>query len=300
MVSVVIPTHNRCDLLQRAIKSVQSQSYTDLEIIIVSDGSTDETEKIVGTLADLDHRIRLIAYHPAKGGNTARNIGIEAANGEYIAFLDDDDEWLPEKIEKQLEVMKSDPEIGLVYTGVQILYVNEVISYNTKARNSGDMHTEILLDNFIGTTSTVMLKKDILPYTGMFDINLRALQDYDLWIRVCQKCRVGVVPEELIRYYNYTGTNQISSLTQKYIDAFQYIDHKYEALFSKLSDMQKKEKTNNEYLLLTNKALRNGDGALARKYAVKALRSSFSKKAIAYYILSFFSYKTTLKLRSKF
>jgi glycosyltransferase involved in cell wall biosynthesis len=91
-VSVIIPTHNRAKLLERAIKSVLEQTYANFEIIVVSDGSTDETDLIMQKYKNQDARIKYISYYPAKGANHARNIGIKAAEGEYIAFLDDDDE----------------------------------------------------------------------------------------------------------------------------------------------------------------------------------------------------------------
>ena len=300
MVSVVIPTHNRADLLPRAIKSVQAQTVADLEILVVSDGSTDNTKEIVEALAKTDSRIRLIENFPAQGGNVARNTGIEAAKGEYVAFLDDDDEWMPEKLEKQLQIMQQDPSVGLVYTGVRIIYVNENVTYNSKARDQGDLSQRILLDNCIGTTSTVMVKRDLTIDVGMFDIALKALQDYDLWIRVCQKCNIGVVPEEQICYYNYTGTKQVSAVTQKYIESFEYINAKYQPLFATLSNEQQKTKKCNEYILLINKAMRNKEGRLARKYVKNLLRVSFSKKAILLYLLSFFKYEVALRLRSKF
>lgn len=299
MVSVVIPTHNRSDLLPRAIKSVQEQIYSDLEIIVVSDGSTDDTKAVVEGISKKDSRVRFIEYHPARGGNIARNTGIEAAQGEYVAFLDDDDEWLPEKLTKQVAVMESDSKIGLVYTGVHIIYVNEKISYASKSCEAGEMSKKILFDNYIGTTSTVMLKKSLISQTGMFDENLRALQDYDLWIRFCQHCKVGVVAEELINYYNYTNSKQISALTQKYIDSFEYINSKYHDLYETLTPEEIKAKKNNEYTLLINKAMRNGNGKLARQYA-KALRKNGNlKKALVFYCLSFLKYKTVLKIRSK-
>ena len=115
-ISVIIPTHNRADILPRAIKSVQDQTRPVDEIIVVSDGSTDSTEEVVRQLAEKDSRIRLIAYHPGHNGNYARNKGIEAASGEFIAFLDDDDEWLPKKTELQMELFEKDPGVGLVYS----------------------------------------------------------------------------------------------------------------------------------------------------------------------------------------
>ena len=118
-ISVIIPTHNRVDLLGRAIRSVQNQTYKNIEIIIVSDGSTDGTDEFVNKLKYTDNRIQFYEYKPSKGSNVARNLGIEKSKGEYIAFLDDDDEWLPTKLEKQLEVFQKDYRIGLVYTGKQ-------------------------------------------------------------------------------------------------------------------------------------------------------------------------------------
>lgn len=299
MISVVIPTHNRADLLPRAIKSVQMQTWTDLEIIVVSDGSTDETRHVVESLAKEDSRIKFIEYHPARGGNIARNTGIEHASGAYVAFLDDDDVWMPNKLEKQMAIMESDAEIGLVYTGVQIIYVNEKVVYSSKARACGDLSKDILLDNSIGTTSTVMVRKELFQKTGMFDVELRALQDFDLWIRFCQHCKVGCVPEEMIEYYNYTGTKQVSALTDKYIESFAYINEKYKLLMNSLSEQEYTQKKNNEYMLLANKAMRNGDGKLARKFIVAAIKLCRSKKALAYYALSFMNYKTVLQVRSK-
>lgn len=298
MVSVVIPTHNRADLLPRAIKSVQAQTWTDLEIVVVSDGSEDDTKAVVEALAKDDDRIKFIEYFPARGGNIARNTGIENASGEYVAFLDDDDEFMPEKLEKQMAVMQSDPQIGLVYTGVHIIYVNEDIAYSSIPKASGDLSKEILLDNIIGTTSTVMARKDVLLKAGMFDVKLRALQDFDLWIRVCQLCKIGHVPEEMINYYNYTGTKQVSALTDKYIESFAYINNKYKDMMDALPAQQCLQKKYNEHMLLANKAMRNGDGKLARKYIKEALKIARGKKAMAYYLLSFFSYKLVLKVRS--
>ena len=101
-ISVVVPTYNRRDLLQRALESAQKQTYADIEIIVVSDGSTDGTKETVEGAAADDARIRFIELSPSRGGNAARNAGIEAATGDYVAFLDDDDKWLPEKLEKQM------------------------------------------------------------------------------------------------------------------------------------------------------------------------------------------------------
>lgn len=298
MISVVIPTHNRADLLSRAIVSVMNQTYKDIEIVVVSDGSTDNTKNVVEKFARDDARIRFIEYFPAKGGNIARNIGIEHSVGEYLAFLDDDDEWTPRKLEKQLNVLKNDSQIGLVYTGVNIIYFNEKIKYKFKSSSEGDLSKKILLDNYIGTTSTVMLKRELLDKTGTFDNALKALQDYDLWIRCCQYSRVGCVDECLVNYFNYTGKKQVSSFTDKYINAFNYINQKYSKYFLNLSENEKNIKLVNEYLLLANKAMRNGDSTTARKFLQKSFKIKFTNSGIVYWLFSFTNFKTILKLRS--
>lgn len=117
-VSVIIPTYNRAHLVGRAIQSVLNQTYKDFELIIVDDGSTDNTEDIIKKYQKKDERIKYIRRKKNKGGSVARNTGINAAIGEYIAFLDSDDEWLTEKLERQMKVFKStSSEVGVVYSG---------------------------------------------------------------------------------------------------------------------------------------------------------------------------------------
>lgn len=297
MISVVIPTHNREKLLVRAIESVLRQTYKDIEILVVADGCTDNTAKIIKEMQMFDNRIKFFDYYPPKGGNEARNIGIEKSNGDLIAFLDDDDEWLLEKLEKQEQLFNRDSEIGLVYTGVNIIYSQLELEYTFIGKSSGDLSKEILFDNCIGTTSTVMVKRSILEKAGYFDLDLKALQDFDLWIRVCQHCKVGVIQEKLVNYYNLSGNNQVSGITQKYIDAFKIINFKYGSLYSKLTEKENNKKSINENMLIANKAMRNGDSNLARKYILKAIRYGITKKALVYYCLTFTSFEFILKLR---
>ena len=204
-----------------------------------------------------------------------------------------------DKLEKQVNVFASDSEIGLTYTGSNIVYVHENIEYKSMPKKEGDLKSSILLENCIGTTSTVVIKQSILAETGGFDEKLGALQDFELWIRVCQVTKVGVVSQPMINYYNYTGKKQVSALTQKYIDAFDYINSKHNNLLLGLSPQEILKKKQNEWFLLGNKAMRNGEPKLARMYMRKILENGFNKKALVYYILSFSSYKNVLKLRSR-
>jgi glycosyltransferase involved in cell wall biosynthesis len=299
MISVVIPTHNREELIARAVRSVQNQTYKDLEILVVSDGSTDGTKAVVESLAKDDDRIRFIEYFPAKGGNTARNTGIKASQGEYVAFLDDDDEWLSDKLECQIKVMESSEKIGLVYTGVHIIYLNEKAEYSFRAKEHGDLKERILIDNCIGTTSTVMVRRSLFEKTGLFDEALKARQDYDLWIRFCQVCETGCVPDEKINYYNDTGKVQVSSSTQKYADAIEQINQKYRNEICGLSAEDKVRKKTGEYFFLCNTAMRNGEVKDARKYALAAAKAGGGIKAYLFMFVSFLPYRVVLLIRGR-
>lgn len=299
-VSVVIPTHNRCDLLYRAVKSVQNQTFSVDEIIIVSDGSTDETEKVVIELKEKDKRIRLISYYPARNGNYARNRGISIAKGEYIAFLDDDDEWLPDKIEKQMAVFYENSECGLVYSGQNCIFTDLEFSYITKPCWKGNLSQRIFMHNDIGTPSQVVVKASVLKKTGMFDLELNALQDYDLWIRCCQETQIGFVKEPCINYFNANSTNQVSSNTEKYIKAERYIAKKYAPIVKKFSDDIQKKIYAGVESRIAQRCLRNGDRIGTRRYAISSIKIKISIHAIGLYIASFFSYKTVLMIRSRF
>ena len=297
MVSVVIPTHNRVDLLPRAIESVLNQTYKDIELIVVSDGSADGTDELMAKYGN-NSRIKYINYQPAKGGNYARNSGFDAASGDYVAFLDDDDEWLPTKIEKQVALMEADDEVGLVYTGIKCIYVNENITYPFIPTLRGDLSKEILFQNCVGSTSSVMLRRSHCR-ACRFDENLQARQDFDLWIKVLQGCKADVVSEPMVNYYNYRNQTQVSSSTAKYIQATDYINKKYADLFAKLTPQEYKLKQFNDIMLLGNKAMRNNSPAEARIFYIQAMRTRLSPSSIASWVLSFFGYKTMLRIKSK-
>ena len=298
MISVIIPTHNRCNVLERAVKSVQRQKYTDIQIIIVSDGSTDNTKQVVEELSKFDSRIEFVEYFPAMGGNYARNKGIELSKGKYVAFLDDDDEWLDEKLDVQLKLIESDNEMGLVYTDVNIIYEKDKINYITKSSHNGDLRKEILLGNCISTTSSVLIKKEVFNDIGIFDNNLKALQDYDLWIRICQSYKVGLIPKPMLNYYNDINSNQISSVTEKYINAWKYIEKKYDNLFSVLSTKEKKARKVNIYYDLIIRSIRNNNKKLAKQYARQLMKLSFLN-GIKMYVISLLKFETLLKMRSR-
>lgn len=196
-VSVVIPVHNRATAVRRAIASVLAQTCQDVEIIVVDDGSTDGTAAAISQIDD--PRVRVIGHERSRGASAARNTGIRASRGEFVAFLDSDDEWLPSKLERQLKVFaRSDNGVGLVYTGAELLY-DEAGVRRFVPRRRGDLRRLLLRDNCVGGCSVGMVRRRVLEEVGGFDESLPARQDVDLWFRISTRYRVDFVPDALVR-----------------------------------------------------------------------------------------------------
>lgn len=291
LVTAVIPTYNRQDFLSKAVVSVLRQTYNNIETIIVDNGSLPE-----GTYNDIIRLGNNIRYFkiPEHGANYARNRGILEARGEYIAFLDDDDEWLPTKIEESLKVFESDSQIGLVFTDKCIIYENEGISYCSHSNfNRDNAAMEILMGNFIGSTSCVMVKTSLLR-DNMFDVSMPACQDHDLWIRLCRLCRIGHVNKPLLNYYQRSSMGQISSDYRKYIAAHSIIDKKYTDYFSRLTYKQHMLMEKNRLNGLLLKALKAEDKT---GYQELLERLPEWKKTLGW-IKWMFGYKNILRVKS--
>ncbi|ASI99975.1 glycosyltransferase family 2 protein [Thermococcus gorgonarius] len=193
-VSVIIPTvQGRENLLKRAIQSVLNQTFQDLEIIIVGNPEKESIQKSLK-----DDRI-IILNEPNANVSEARNIGMKHARGEYIAFLDDDDEWIESKLEKQVKLFK-ESKIGLVYTHYLKILPNGTILREKQECISGKVYKKLITGNFIGT-STVMIRRDVIKRVGFFDESLKFAEDWDYWLRISQKYPVGCIPEPLAKYY---------------------------------------------------------------------------------------------------
>ncbi|MEO8256955.1 MAG: glycosyltransferase family 2 protein [Acidobacteriota bacterium] len=207
-VSVVIPVFNRPMAVRRAIESVLAQTCQDFEIIVVDDGSTDTTTAAVEAIAD--PRITLIRHERNRGGSAARNTGIRASSADYVAFLDSDDEWLPAKLERQLEVFeRSGDRLGLVYTGVERIFPDGSVS-RIIARPHVNLARALLAENVVGETSLGMVRRSALAAVGGFDESLPSCQDLDLWLRICERFSAEVVPDPLVRVANVNDSGRIT------------------------------------------------------------------------------------------
>jgi len=228
-VSVVIPTYKRPKSLSKAISSVLEQTFQDFELNVISDGFHEETDLLMKQYSDIK-KINYYFYSENKGGNYARNYGIKKSTGEYIAFLDDDDLWEQTKLEKQTKILDDRTNIGLVYTGKKVVFPSLNISYENLPKETGDLSKKIFYSNYIGSTSSVMIRKEILEETGLFDENLPSMQDRELWIRICQITAVDAVNEPLLLYINEDFNQQISSSLEKKYSAFEKINIKHKKL----------------------------------------------------------------------
>lgn len=205
-VSVIIPTYNRADLLRKSIESVQNQTYEEWEIIIVDDCSTDGTEQVVKEFGDF--RIRYIRNEKNLGAGASRNKGVALARYDYIAFQDSDDVWRCGKLEKQMQYMMNHSEYDMVYCSFLKHYSDgrEIIVPNKQIGNrQGNMYTTLFINNVI-STQTILIKKESFVLCGGFDEELRAIEDWDLVLRISQKSQVGFVPEVLVDVYETQGS----------------------------------------------------------------------------------------------
>lgn len=227
-VSVILPTYNRASLITRAIGSVLDQTWQDFELIIVDDGSTDDTEKTVAGFTD--DRIRYVRLAQNGGPSMARNRGIELAKGEYIAFQDSDDEWMSDKLEKQMELMLgSTGELGLVYCRMERNYKNgarQIYPSVEKAGTElqGNLFVPLLEHNYIGTP-TMLVRKECIVQSGGFDEKLRGLEDWELVLRLAESWDIGFVDETLIKVY--VTEKSVSMDAKSYVETRCYMIAKY-------------------------------------------------------------------------
>lgn len=208
MISVVIPTYKRPDLLSRLLESICKQTYSPTEVIVIDDasGMDDEYQACIDKFSSrLPNLIYQCVEHNS-GAPHARNIGIRLASNSWIALVDDDDEWLPEKLDKQWKLAaKADPKLGLIYTWTRAQGCVDQPSYLSTHTVSGDAVRAILSTNFIMSAS-VMVRKQAIEEAGLFDEILPSCQDWDMWVRIFLKgYHCAVVPEVLTIYHRHGG-----------------------------------------------------------------------------------------------
>lgn len=262
LVSVVIPTYNRADLIERSVTSALSQTYEDVEVIVVDDASSDDTPTVLGAIAD--SRLRVVRHERNEGQCRARNRGVQEAKGRYVAFLDSDDEWLPAKIERQLARFAADDSPGATYTG---MWVDDGSGRHVEtARVEGRAFDEFLTLPGPITTTGLVVDAMVVGDELSFDEAIGCAVEGDLLIRISREHVVGRVADPLYVRYLHAG-EQISRETRCYAGARRQILEKYADDFRRRPRLAAKCLFR---LALTERKV--GDHARARRTVLEAAR----------------------------
>lgn len=218
MVTVVIPTWQRAHLIRDALDSVAAQTWRPLEIVVADDGSTDGTGDVVAKWAAAHPVVPLRhVWQENAGGNAARNRGITEARGDYVAFLDSDDTWSPDKTARQMALLTGGGRIGAVYCGLEETdaRTGAVLQVPPIQMPTPDMLGRLLVRDETAPTSAWIIARDVLRQVGGFDEDLRARQDWDLWIRVAAVTRLGAVDAPLMQLRHHDGPRTASDPTRE-------------------------------------------------------------------------------------
>jgi glycosyltransferase involved in cell wall biosynthesis len=275
-VSVIIPTYNRAHLVGRAIKSVLSQTYQDFEVIVVDDGSSDNTEDVIKSIGDA--RLLYVRHEKNVGSNAARNTGIRLARGKYIAFQDSDDEWHRDKLQQEVPILENNLDVGVVYSGFWRIKGDDRIYFPFPSRRprNGHINESLLYGNFISTQ--VLMRADVLRKTEGFDEKIPRLQDWELMLRLSKVCRFRFIDAPLFTAY-YTN-DSLSADNSKLIHALELIMEKYREDF----DKHPKAKAV-QYFAMGKYFCADGHTKNARKYSLLALKTSARLKYFLAFIL---------------
>ena len=204
--SIIIPTYNRAGVVGRAIQSVLAQSFHDWELLVVDDGSSDNAESVVASFDE--GRIQLIRHPYNRGKSAARNTGVGRARGEWISFLDSDDEWEPDKLYWEHERIRSvSDSVGLLYCGKRIREDNGRLLRVRMPTKEGQVYQSLLEWDFIGSCSRVTVRREAVLGAGGYDETFANTEDWDLWLRIAKRYEVAAVRRCLVT--RYFGSQQV-------------------------------------------------------------------------------------------
>lgn len=290
MISVVMPTYNYARYIGEAIDSVLAQTRSDYEIIVIDDGSNDGT----GDLIKNKYPMVRYFYTKQNGVSSARNLGIKVSKGEFIAFLDADDVWLPEKLEKQIDVFNKKKEVGMVYTeNCSFDKYNRIVDRSLGKREKlmrGDVVRNIFLNSYL-TTSTVMVRKAVFDRVGLFEEQLKAAEDDNMWMRIAMEYPIEMIDEPLVRYRITEGS--LSRTYSKCIEGvkknIELIRIKYPDLYQRLG---RKSMDNKYYVIYFSEGYNcftTKEYDAAKVYFKKSMEfNPYKLKSYVYYLSCYF------------
>lgn len=275
LVTAVITTYKRKpEVVKRALNSIIEQTYNNIEIFVINDCPADK--KLVKELRKMivessrNRRVNYIVVENNGGACKARNIAIERATGKYFACLDDDDEWLPEKIELQVQALEKQKGAAIAYCNAILRYVDQGkdVTRFVERQKEGDIYFEQIEKNNIGSCSFPMFRTDVLKEVGGFDINMPALQDWELYFRVLKKYKAVYVHKPVAIYYFYDG-ERISANSQNRVVAFENIHQKI------IKDLENNTKSASSfYMMGTYFYSLNNDLKKATEYYILGVKSN--------------------------
>jgi glycosyltransferase involved in cell wall biosynthesis len=262
LVSVVIPAWNSERTLAETLQSVVAQTFSRLDIVVVDDGSTDDTANIVNRFRQSDPRIRL-AQQPRSGVASARNKGISLSRGSYVAPIDADDVWAPQKIEKQLEAFfKAPPSVGLVYTWTREIDETGKPLGSMTPEDEGDVFLRLMLVNMVGHGSGPLIRRECFEQVGAYNTNFfpngaQGCEDWDLYLRIARKFDFALVREVLVDYR--VSGNSMSQRLEEMRRSFQIMQENVRASIPEVTSGIMRWAASNFCVLLSRKAAERGD-----------------------------------------
>lgn len=296
-VAAIIPTHKRPELIGRAIESVLNQSIQVEEVIVVDDAACDLTRDRVSAFGSA--RVKYLR-NPQAGAGSSRNLGARISQCDYIAFLDDDDEWSPDKIKKQKEYIEKE-DLDLCFSRIKIIYEGTNISYLTKTSMPEDLKKSICIENFIGGTISSIIKRELFLSINGFDQSFKAREEYDLWIRLIHAgARVGIVEEGLsVAYRSINERARISSSVLRYEEAIRHLNKKHgELVETVLSPSEQRLRRRKQYEFLAAQAVSVGARMEGCRYYWGSLKLRFSWKVVCMALVCFLHPALLIRLRA--
>jgi glycosyltransferase involved in cell wall biosynthesis len=271
LVSVVVPTYGRPEFLAEAIESVLTQDHDRIEVVVVDDCSPDPVEPQLDDLDRHGRRLRVVRHEENRGASAARTTGIEHAEGEFVAFIDDDDVWLPGKVERQLEAF-ADPEVGVVSTGLRYEVGGEV-SNVMRPSLSGDATVELLYGEPFGTFSTLMVRSSVVEEAGTPDERFPCWQDREWPIRLSQHCLVDSVAEPLVVHRMGDHGQITDDFETKRDVAYPLFLETFRPLAAQYGPAVERRLVSTRANFVAASALKAGRYGDARRFALRAVRA---------------------------
>ena len=290
LVSVILPTYNCAAFLPHSIGSILAQTYNSYEIIVVDDGSTDNTKEVLNSFIQ---RIKYVQLEQNRGLPATRNIGIRSAQGTYIAFIDADDLWIPEKLQTDIEYFDKHPDISMVYSKhINIDEKGCVLDGGPKIRlPSGNIFIQLFSEQNFIIPSSVVVRNNVFQTTGLFDEQLFNCQDWDMWLRIAFYFNVAGINKTLVKYrHNPHSLSKNRSNVLKYQKIV--IDKTYNNFKDKENGIDEKlykKRLASHYAKIGRYYLRIGDKRCAHEnFGLSLKNDPLNFRSLRYYVCAFF------------